>query len=322
MIRVAVFIGYILVISLLPDLRRVFQYHGAEHKTIHALEKGEELTVENVQRHSLVHPRCGTAFLLYVMVIAIFVFAFVGQPVWYWLILSRIAFLPLIAGLAYEVIRYAGKHSDNRVPDGDARAGDVAPAADDPAAGRRPGRGLDPCAPARARARAGGDAGRAQGRHARRSDGVVPRIVREAVVAWEGTVSRGSGVVRAASSGAFELPVTIASRVGDPEGKSSPEELIAAAHATCFVTSLGGELARAETPPERLEVRCTITMDQIESGDHRIVSSHLAATAVAPGADAESLARAAEAAEAGCPISALVRASATVTVEAKLEGGE
>ena len=113
-IRVAVFIGYILVISLLPDLRRVFQYHGAEHKTIHALEKGEELTVENVQRHSLIHPRCGTAFLLYVMVIAIFVFAFVGQPVWYWLIASRILLLPLIAGLAYEVIRFAGKHSDNR----------------------------------------------------------------------------------------------------------------------------------------------------------------------------------------------------------------
>jgi uncharacterized protein YqhQ len=113
-IRVAVFIGYILVISLLPDLRRVFQYHGAEHKSIHALEKGEELSIENVQRHSLIHPRCGTAFLLYVMVIAIFVFAFVGQPDWYWLILSRIALLPLIAGLAYEVIRYAGKHSDNR----------------------------------------------------------------------------------------------------------------------------------------------------------------------------------------------------------------
>jgi uncharacterized protein YqhQ len=113
-IRVAVFIGYILVISLLPDLRRVFQYHGAEHKTIHALEKGEDLTVPNVQRHSLIHPRCGTAFLLYVMVIAIFVFAFVGQPVWYWLIASRILLLPLIAGLAYEVIRFAGKHSDNR----------------------------------------------------------------------------------------------------------------------------------------------------------------------------------------------------------------
>jgi uncharacterized protein YqhQ len=115
LIRVAVFIAYVLLISLLPDLRRVFQYHGAEHKTIHALEKGEELTTENVQRHSLIHPRCGTAFLLYVMVIAIFVFAFVGRPEWYWLILSRIALLPLIAGLAYEVIRYAGKHQDNRI---------------------------------------------------------------------------------------------------------------------------------------------------------------------------------------------------------------
>ncbi len=114
LIRVAVLIGYILVVSLLPDLRRVFQYHGAEHKTIHALEAGEELTTENVQKHCLIHPRCGTAFLLYVMVIAIFVFAFVGRPEWHWLILSRIAFLPLIAGLAYEVIRYAGKHQDNR----------------------------------------------------------------------------------------------------------------------------------------------------------------------------------------------------------------
>jgi uncharacterized protein YqhQ len=114
LIRVAVLIGYILLISLLPDLRRVFQYHGAEHKTIHALENGAELTPANVQRFSLIHPRCGTAFLLYVMVIAIFVFAFVGRPEWHWLILSRIAFLPLIAGLAYEVIRYAGKHQDNR----------------------------------------------------------------------------------------------------------------------------------------------------------------------------------------------------------------
>ncbi len=114
-IRVAVFIAYILVISLLPDLRRVFQYHGAEHKTINALEAGAELTPANVQKFSLIHPRCGTAFLLWVMVIAIFVFAFVGRPVWYWLILSRILLLPVIAGLAYELIRYAGQHRDNRV---------------------------------------------------------------------------------------------------------------------------------------------------------------------------------------------------------------
>ncbi len=114
-IRVAVFIGYILLISLLPDLRRVFQYHGAEHKTINALEAGAELTPTNVQKFSLLHPRCGTAFLLWVMVIAIFVFALVGRPVWYWLIASRILLLPVIAGLAYEVIRFAGKHQDNRL---------------------------------------------------------------------------------------------------------------------------------------------------------------------------------------------------------------
>ena len=114
-IRVTVFIGYILVISLLPDLRRVFQYHGAEHKAINALEADAELTPQTVQKFSLIHPRCGTAFLLWVMVIAIFVFAFVGRPVWYWLILSRILLLPVIAGLAYELIRFAGKHRDNRV---------------------------------------------------------------------------------------------------------------------------------------------------------------------------------------------------------------
>jgi osmotically inducible protein OsmC len=150
----------------------------------------------------------------------------------------------------------------------------------------------------------------------------MPRIVRQADVTWEGTTARGAGVVSAASSGAFDLPFTLASRVGDPEGKTSPEELVAAAHASCYVTSLGTELARAGVPPERMTVRCTITMDQIESGDHRIVASHLEATAVAPGADAEAVARAAETADAGCPISALLRASATVTVEANLEGGD
>jgi lipoyl-dependent peroxiredoxin len=149
----------------------------------------------------------------------------------------------------------------------------------------------------------------------------MPRIVREASVSWEGTTARGSGVVSAASSGAFALPVTLAARIGDPEGKTSPEELIAAAHASCYVTSLGSELARAGTPPERMEVRCTITMDQIESGDHRIVSSHLAASAIAPGADESTFAQAVRDADAGCPISALIRGTATVTVEAKLEGG-
>jgi uncharacterized protein YqhQ len=115
LIRVALFITYLAVISLLPDLRRVFQYHGAEHKTINALEAGEELTPERVKRFSLIHPRCGTAFLLWVMLIAIFVFAFLGRPSWFWLIASRILLLPVIAGLAYELIRFAGKHQKNRV---------------------------------------------------------------------------------------------------------------------------------------------------------------------------------------------------------------
>jgi uncharacterized protein YqhQ len=115
LIRVSIFILYLLVISLLPDLRRLFQYHAAEHKAINAYEAGEELTPERVDRFSLIHPRCGTAFLLWVMVIAIFVFAFFGQPAWYWLIASRIVMLPLIAGLAYELIRFAGKHQSNRI---------------------------------------------------------------------------------------------------------------------------------------------------------------------------------------------------------------
>ena len=100
------------LISLLPDLRRVFQYHAAEHKAINAYEAGEELEPERVQRFSLIHPRCGTAFLLWVMVIAIFVFAFFGRPAWYWLIVTRILLLPVIAGLAYELIRFAGKHTE------------------------------------------------------------------------------------------------------------------------------------------------------------------------------------------------------------------
>jgi uncharacterized protein YqhQ len=114
-IRVTLFILYLALISLLPDLRRVFQYHAAEHKAINAYEAGDDLTPERVQRYSQIHVRCGTAFLLWVMVIAIFVFAFFGRPAWYWLIVTRIALLPVIAGLAYELIRFAGKHTDQRL---------------------------------------------------------------------------------------------------------------------------------------------------------------------------------------------------------------
>lgn len=149
----------------------------------------------------------------------------------------------------------------------------------------------------------------------------MPRIVREADVRWEGTVSRGAGVVTATSSGAFELPVTVASRVGDPEGKTSPEELLAAAHASCFVTSLGSELHRAGAPAERVDVHCAITMDEVEEKGHLIVASAISARVVAPEADDATLAAAAATADEGCPFSALIRASATVTVEATLEGG-
>src|SRR3954464_354052 len=102
LIRVSIFVAYLWLLSLIPSLRRVFQYHAAEHKAINAFEAGESLTPEVTQRHSLIHPRCGTAFLLWVMVIGVFVFALFGRPTWYWLIVSRIALLPVIAGIAYE----------------------------------------------------------------------------------------------------------------------------------------------------------------------------------------------------------------------------
>src|SRR5258705_9219003 len=114
LIRVTVFVAYLSVLSLIPSLRRVFQYHAAEHKAINAYEAGEELTPEVTQRYSLIHPRCGTAFLLWVMVVSVFVYATLGRPVWYWLIISRIGLLPVIAGLAYELIRFPGRHQESR----------------------------------------------------------------------------------------------------------------------------------------------------------------------------------------------------------------
>ena len=109
-LRTAIFIGYIVLISRLPDLRRVFEYHGAEHKTISCYEAEDELVPARAKLYSRLHPRCGTSFLLVVMVLAIFVFAPIGLPAWYWLLLSRILGIPLIAGLSYEVIKWAGKH--------------------------------------------------------------------------------------------------------------------------------------------------------------------------------------------------------------------
>ena len=109
-LRTGIFVGYIWAISLMPDMRRVFQYHGAEHKTISCYEAEDELTPARAKLYSRLHPRCGTSFLLIVMVLAIFVFAPIGLPAWYWLLASRILGIPLIAGLSYEVIKWAGKN--------------------------------------------------------------------------------------------------------------------------------------------------------------------------------------------------------------------
>jgi osmotically inducible protein OsmC len=148
----------------------------------------------------------------------------------------------------------------------------------------------------------------------------MPRITRRAEATWEGSVARGAGTLTAASSGAFTaLPVTLASRIADPEGKTSPEELLAAAHAGCFITSLGSELARAGVPPERMSLACTVTMDEIEGQGHQIVASSIDAVVTAPGADDENLAAALAAADGGCPFSALLkRAGADVSVTARL----
>jgi uncharacterized protein YqhQ len=113
-LRTAIFIGYIVLISRLSDLRRVFEYHGAEHKTISAYEAEDRLIPSRVALYSRLHPRCGTSFLLIVMVLAIFVFAPIGLPAWYWLLLSRILGIPLIAGLSYEVIKWAGRNRNKR----------------------------------------------------------------------------------------------------------------------------------------------------------------------------------------------------------------
>jgi uncharacterized protein YqhQ len=114
LIRIVVFVGYLALLTLIPSLRRVFEYHAAEHKAINAYEAGEELTPEIAQRYSLIHPRCGTSFLFWVVVLSVFVYAPFGRLPWYWIVVTRIAFLPLIAGIAYELIRFAGKHADNR----------------------------------------------------------------------------------------------------------------------------------------------------------------------------------------------------------------
>jgi uncharacterized protein YqhQ len=114
LVRISIFLGYLWLISRMRDLQRVFEYHGAEHKTISCYEAGLPLTPENAQRFSRLHPRCGTSFLLIVMIVAIVVFAPLGTPAWYWLFASRIVGIPLVAGLAFEVIKWFGRNRTKR----------------------------------------------------------------------------------------------------------------------------------------------------------------------------------------------------------------
>lgn len=112
-LRMAIFLAYIAAISSMNDIQRVFQYHGAEHKTIYTYEAGLPLKVENVRLFSTLHPRCGTNFLMIVMLISMFIFTFLGWPSLWERIVSRIILMPVIAGVSYELIRYAGAHTDN-----------------------------------------------------------------------------------------------------------------------------------------------------------------------------------------------------------------
>jgi uncharacterized protein YqhQ len=114
LIRISIFLGYLWLISRMKDLQRVFEYHGAEHKTISCYEAGLELTPANAQTFSRLHPRCGTSFLLIVMIVAIFVFAPFGKLPWHWLFISRIVGIPIVAGLAFEAIKWFGKNRHRR----------------------------------------------------------------------------------------------------------------------------------------------------------------------------------------------------------------
>ena len=142
--------------------------------------------------------------------------------------------------------------------------------------------------------------------------------VRRAEATWNGDLMTGSGVVSATSSGAFtDLPVSWASRTETPDGRTSPEELVAAAHAACFCMALSAGLGRAGTPPESLEVSASVTFEQIEGG-WKVASSALTVTGKVPGIDAQAFQEAAEGAKDGCPISGALKGNVELSVEATL----
>jgi lipoyl-dependent peroxiredoxin len=147
----------------------------------------------------------------------------------------------------------------------------------------------------------------------------MPRIERTSTLTWDGNVARGNGAITAGTSGAFtDLPFSLPTRIGQAEGKTSPEELLAAAHGGCITMSLASELTQAGTPPGHLDVTCRIVMDEVEGQGHQIVASFVEAVVSADGVDDSGLASALEKADAGCPFSQLLkRAGADVHVSAR-----
>jgi len=143
----------------------------------------------------------------------------------------------------------------------------------------------------------------------------VPRIERSATVSWAGSVARGSGAITADTGAFAALPFSLPSRIGDPEGKTSPEELLAAATAGCFAMSLGSELARDDTPPTQLDVHCTVVMDEVPDEGHQIVGANLSVRVDVEGASDDAIAASLERADDGCPFSTLLKkAGVTVNV--------
>jgi osmotically inducible protein OsmC len=147
----------------------------------------------------------------------------------------------------------------------------------------------------------------------------VPRIERTSSILWEGNLARGAGSLSAGSGAFTGLGYSLPTRIGKAEGKTSPEELLAAAHGGCLAMGLAGELSGSETPPGRLEVNCLIVMDELEGRGHQIVSSHLEVVAAVDGLDDEALQAAVAKADEGCPFSELLRrAGCEVHVSARL----
>src|SRR5437762_10953202 len=136
----------------------------------------------------------------------------------------------------------------------------------------------------------------------------MPRVQREAQVTWQGNVARGNGTISAGTGAFDELAYSLATRIERIDGKTSPEELLAAAHAACYAMSLAGELTSAGSAPEHLEVTATVTLDEVEDGSHRIVASDVVARARVPGIDEPALQRIADVADGGCPFSAWIKA--------------